>query len=119
MRWCWLSPLVGCVGCVSDEYTRLYLTMDKAESLDWDAIGAEPPAANGALQLEGVVTLTAGFLTAGFLTPAALVGALAAFSTHASWFTTLAGLAEEGSVVGAADRAGLRHHVGRLLARRS
>ena len=89
------------------------------ERLDWDAIGAEPPAAIGALQLEGVVTLTAGFLTAGFLTPAALVGALAAFSTHASWFTTLAGLAEGGSVVGAADRAGLRHHVGRLLAPRS
>src|SRR5688500_5557162 len=27
------------VGCMSDEYTRLYFTRDKAESLDWDAIG--------------------------------------------------------------------------------
>lgn len=36
MRW-WILSLSA--GCVSDEYTRLYFTRDKAESLDWDAIG--------------------------------------------------------------------------------
>lgn len=84
------------------------------DRLDWQGIGVEPPPMLGALQLEGVVTLTAGATT-----PAALVHALAAFSTHASWFTALSDLANEGLVVGAADRTGLRHHIGHLLAPRS
>lgn len=80
------------------------------EGLDWQAIGVEPPPALDELQLEGVVTLTSGATT-----PAALVRALAAFSTHASWFSALSELANEGLVVGVADRGGLRQHVKRLL----
>ena len=32
-----VAPLL--VGCPSDDYVRLYATMDKAPSLSWDAIG--------------------------------------------------------------------------------
>jgi hypothetical protein len=80
------------------------------DGLAWQAIGVEPLKPLDALQLEGVVTLTSGATT-----PAALVRALAAFSTHASWFSALSDLANEGLVVGAADRTDLRQHVQRLL----
>ncbi|MEQ1502599.1 MAG: alpha-amylase family glycosyl hydrolase [Myxococcota bacterium] len=34
------TSFVWWVGCASSDYTRLYFTRDKAESLEWDAIGA-------------------------------------------------------------------------------